>query len=270
MANSKNFERQLALMEAGQAPGVVQKGIDEIIDEAVASINASNPNAASLRDLGQRAFTEGWTEHANMRTMVESDELSDAGRTKQIQTWRQKYGASLDALQTQMMRAVGNVRALVLPYPPDFAPSNPTEAAHINGVMADFESYDPATASRIARDAIARKNLPLAKRIADKLGAWSTYRRPFVDNGVVGDVLAELAAALTTADMIRSTAAQQWADNAESDVNFLIRELRNSDGAFDPVYITTGSLPTVFANRVAPKSYAITRLSREDGLTNTL
>jgi hypothetical protein len=260
MSRTTIFEQQLQRLSNGQPATPATQGVDDLIAAAYANIQQNY----SLGPIGTEAYLVGWSEYGKMDDKIASGEMSDTGKTQYVAAFRKSFGATVDSYESRMRSVIASVAAQVVP-PSDFPPKDAATATHINGVMADFDSYDPGTAIRIAREAIARKDLPLVKRIADKLGALSAYKKPWVDNGVVSTVLDELKALLTSPSDIRSAAAAQWAEDAARDVTGFVGELRNGDGGVDPIDITVGVWPTIFNDRVAPQSPVQTRLARQSG-----
>lgn len=247
-----SIEKETAELIAGVEPTPTAQTREQKVAAEFDSINRNHPSANALRSHSVTEFKEGLDFYKKGRAIQESVELNDDGIRARTSAHNAAYRAKVVQFAEIAVKDINGVEVFVMKVSLDYAPSNAVEAATLNGVMSDFDGYDPPTAFRIAREAIARRNLPLAKRIFDKLSGYS-WKRAFADLGETANVIEELADALATPDVIRSDAARDWVEAATSDVRYFITQLLKTGGKVDPLDITTGALGVIFPDRVVPK-----------------
>lgn len=236
----------LSPQPAESAPTFAQR-----VDAAIAEIMASDP-AKKVQALATDLRTNGEREWQDWRSIMESVELNPTGKATRELSWGEQYAGQLVPALATGQKHISVVRAYILPCAPSFAPANAVEATIINGVMADFDAYDPDVAADVARQAVAQAFLPLCARIRNKLTGFTSWKRPFVESQMIADVLEELAEVLATPDLVRSDAAKQWCAAADVDLKYFVRELWNGKGKANVLLAVDGSLPTLFP----PQQYA--------------
>jgi hypothetical protein len=129
---------------------------------------------------------------------------------------------------------------------PTFPPKDATDAARINGILADASAYSPLVLERVARDAQARGDLPLLARLHDFIESKYEYSKVH-QTLAMANVLTDMRLALRDNRVVASEAVTQWRSQVKRDVLtalLLVHDRQRPDAL--KVYATSGALNTLY------------------------
>ena len=165
---------------------------------------------------------------------------------------RQAAAAVDAAVQELLERAAKTADRHIITQPPSYAPKDATHAAEVNGIAADAVNYHPIVFARVAREARARGDMALMKRLFDIGQSLAGYRAPFQKSSEITTVLQELAGALDTPQQKRSRAAATWKRETVTQLQILRAQVLDPRGDVW-LYAQTGALSHLFPNRTIQK-----------------
>lgn len=210
---------------------------------AFADFHAS-PAGRAPSAIAARAIADRKREAEKRDAMLRDRNLSDVGRRDALAKLASDAAASLAAAEKEIRAHIEDVRRTIAERPPRFEPRDLLAATRINGILHDLDSYDPSTAARVAHEAVAYEDLPLAKRLHDRLGALASWKKPFLDSAEIRDAVAALDELLATDDVVRADAVREWVRRAEVDATYLVTKLRQ--GPLNDLELELGTLPIFF------------------------
>jgi hypothetical protein len=209
--------------------------------DALAAIAALEP-AHTVRKVAAQ-FIVNTEAQRRLESQIAADRYTTPeGRSLKIAELRANAPAVNAPTEAILQTALANIERLVLAVPPAFLPPSASHAAHINGVLADLADATPAVFHRLAAEAMARNDLALVQRLADRLESFVESRPVFKGSSAV---LAQLRQSLRTPEVQRSDAAAEWLDRARSELVYLRRVLADPTNDVG-LHIRTGALNTLF------------------------
>ena len=185
-----------------------------------------------------------WQQRAQVAEQATKTGYGEAFISDKVREFDARARPTMDASVAEMEREIARADVLVSDLPPVFALGDPIHAQTVNGVASDAVHYTPEVFERVARRAMAMKDVALVQRLHDLGESQRAYRPAYKAAVGFGALLAEMSAMLVTPIMRRSNAAKAWQARARQDVA-TIRRL-SGDPTSIGRYKALGALPVLF------------------------